>query len=179
MADAAALWAVAAGDETAFARLVDVEAPRLLRYCRALLGSLEEAEDVVQEAFIRLWEGAGSWQADAQVGTWLHTVCHNRAIDRLRRRRALVEETALEALTDPAEPADLTLSRSEEAHAVRTAIAALPHRQRAAIMLFHFQDVSQSEGARVLGVSEEAFESLLARARRSLRERLRGRARDE
>jgi RNA polymerase sigma-70 factor (ECF subfamily) len=174
VADAAALWALAAGDEAAFAKLIEAEAPRLLRFCRLMLGSLEEAEDVVQDAFIRLWENAASWQAQAQVGAWLHTVCHNRAIDRLRRRRAFVEESALDNVADASPSSESLLARRESIAAVRRAVAALPHRQRAAILLFHFQEFSQAEAAQVLDISEEAFESLLSRGRRRLRKALAG-----
>jgi RNA polymerase sigma-70 factor (ECF subfamily) len=168
-ADAAILAGIADGDEAALAELMEAEAPRLLRFCRGMLGNLDEAEDVVQEAFVRLWETARAWRPDARLGTWLHTVCHNRCVDRLRRRKAFVEERALLALADEEQPADARLIRREAVRALRAAIDALPHRQRAAVLLFHFQDLAQSDAARVLGVSDEAFESLLARGRRRLR----------
>jgi RNA polymerase sigma-70 factor (ECF subfamily) len=168
-ADAAILAGIADGDEAALAELMEAEAPRLLRFCRGMLGNLDEAEDVVQEAFVRLWETARAWRPDARLGTWLHTVCHNRCVDRLRRRKAFVEERVLLALADEEQPADARLIRREAVRALRAAIDALPHRQRAAVLLFHFQDLAQSDAARVLGVSDEAFESLLARGRRRLR----------
>ncbi len=101
----AEMRAIAAGDAAAFRRLIDREAPRLLRFAQGLLGSLDEAEDVVQDTLIRLWENAARWTADARIGTWLHRVCYNRAIDRLRRRRAFVDESALEEFADDSEPA--------------------------------------------------------------------------
>jgi RNA polymerase sigma-70 factor (ECF subfamily) len=166
------MHAVARGDARAFARLIDRETPRLLRFARGLLGNLEEAEDVVQDTFLSLYENAASWRPEARIGTWLHTVCYNRAIDRLRRRRAFVDEGALEDLADSGEAADQGLLRREAVHSVRAAIDALPHRQRTAILLFHFQDMPQREAAAVMGVTEAAFESLLARARRLMRDRL-------
>lgn len=161
--------AIAAGDQSAFARVIDRESPRLLRFSQGLLGSLEEAEDVVQETLIGLWENAARWRPEARLGTWLHTICYNRSVDRLRRRRNFVAEGELDALADAAELADGRLVRGEAARSVRETIERLPPRQRSAVYLFHFEDLSQGEAARIMGVTEAAFESLLARARRQMR----------
>jgi RNA polymerase sigma-70 factor (ECF subfamily) len=173
-ADLAEVRAIAAGDESAFAALIEREGPRLLRFAYGVLGSLEEAEDTVQDTFISLWENAARWRPEARLGTWLHTVCYNRAVDRLRRRRNFVAESALDDLADEADLAEGRLVRDEAVASVRNAVERLPHRQRAAIMLFHFQDMPQKQAAEVLGVSESAFESLLARARRQMRHWLTG-----
>jgi RNA polymerase sigma-70 factor, ECF subfamily len=170
----AEIRAVAAGDAAAFARLIDRESPRLLRFAKGLLGTLEEAEDVVQETLLRLFENAEKWEPQARIGTWLHRVCYNRSIDILRRRRSFVEESALDEMPDSADLPDSTLLRRETALSVREAMEQLPHRQRTAVLLFHFQELSQGEAAGVMGISEVAFESLLARARRQMRVLLRG-----
>lgn len=164
--------AIAAGDSAAFQRLIDREGPRLLRFARGMLGSLDEAEDVVQDTLIRLWENAASWTPDARIGTWLHRVCYNRSIDRLRRRRAFVDDSALDDMADESVPPDHLLVQGETVRSVQAAIAVLPPRHRTAVLLFHFQDLSQREAAAVMGMSETAFESLLARARRQLRRSL-------
>jgi RNA polymerase sigma-70 factor (ECF subfamily) len=166
--------AISAGDSAAFQRLIDREAPRLLRFALGLLGNMEDAEDVVQDTLIRLWENAATWTPDARIGTWLHRVCYNRAIDLLRRRRAFVEEGAHLETVDEAELPDAVMVRGEAELSLREAIERLPTRQRTAVLLFHFQDFSQREAARVIGVSEEALESMLARARRQLRQQLAG-----
>jgi RNA polymerase sigma-70 factor (ECF subfamily) len=173
-ADLAEVQAVAAGDHTVFAALIEREGPRLLRFAYGLLGSLEEAEDTVQDTMISLWENAPRWRPEARLSTWLHTVCYNRAIDRLRRRRSFAAESELTDLADEAELAEGRLVRNETVTSVRNAVERLPHRQRAAIMLFHFQDLPQKQAAEILGVSESAFESLLARARRQMRHWLTG-----
>lgn len=162
--------AIAAGDSAAFQRVIDREAPRLLRFAQGVLGSLDEAEDVVQDTLVRLWENAAEWIPDARVGTWLHRVVYNRSIDRLRRRRAFVDESVLEELADEAEPADAVLIRRETTLSVREAIERLPDRQRTAVLLFHLQGLSQREAAGVMSVSETALESMLSRARRQLKE---------
>jgi RNA polymerase sigma-70 factor (ECF subfamily) len=163
------LRAIAGGDVAAFQRLIDREAPRLLRFAQGVLGSLDEAEDVVQDTLIRLWETAAQWTPDARIGTWLHRVCYNRSIDRLRRRRNFVDESALDEISDHADLPDAALIRSESVNSVRAAIDRLPARQRTAILLFHFQDMSQRDAASVMAMSETAFESILARGRRQLR----------
>jgi RNA polymerase sigma-70 factor (ECF subfamily) len=167
--DLGEMRAIASGDPAAFARLIDREAPRLLRFAQGMLGSLEEAEDVVQETLLRLFENAATWEPQARIGTWLHRVCYNRSIDNLRRRRALVDEDALAELPDGGELPDAALVRNETVNSVRGAMARLPHRQRTAVLLFHFQDLAQRDAAAIMGISETAFESLLARARRQMR----------
>jgi RNA polymerase sigma-70 factor, ECF subfamily len=168
-ADLSEIRAIAAGDSSAFQRLIDREAPRLVRFAYGMLGNLADAEDVVQDTLIRLLENATSWTPEARIGTWLHRVCYNRAIDVLRRRRANVDESALDHIADEADNADAEIVRSETILSVRDAIERLSARQRTAVLLFHFQDFSQRDAASVMGVSEDAFESMLARARRQLK----------
>src|SRR5882724_1327218 len=121
---------IADGDSAAFQRLIDREAPRLMRFSRGLLGNLEEAEDAVQDTFVRLWENAATWTPEARVGTWLYRVCYNRSIDVLRRRRNFVDDGVLEALPDEAELPEVALIASEAALSLRDAIENLPPRQR-------------------------------------------------
>jgi RNA polymerase sigma-70 factor (ECF subfamily) len=168
-ADLSEIRAIAAGDSVAFQRLIDREAPRLVRFAYGMLGNLHDAEDAVQDTLIRLWENAAAWTPDARIGTWLHRVCYNRAIDTLRRRRAVADESVLEELADESDTPDTAIVRSETILSVRDAIERLPARQRTAVLLFHFQDFSQRDAASVMGVSEDAFESMLARARRQLK----------
>jgi len=167
--DLSEIRAIAGGDSAAFQRLIDREAPRLVRFAYGMLGSLDEAEDAVQDTLIRLWENAASWTPDARIGTWLHRVCYNRAIDSLRRRRTVVDEGALDDFPDDVDTPDAAIIRAETILSVRDAIDRLPARQRTAVLLFHFQDFSQRDAASVMGISEDAFESMLARARRQLK----------
>ena len=167
--DQALMETVAAGDQTAFAILARAESPRLLRFARSLVAAAE-AEEVVQEALLRLWQQAETWQPNGRVSTWLHQVAYRLCIDRLRRRRPSVGiEEVQDDLEDPAPAPDQRLVRVAEAGAVRAAIAALPERQRVAILLCHFQELSQVEASAVMEIGEEAYESLLARGRRRLR----------
>ncbi len=169
--DRARLARVAAGDEAAFAGIVADETPRLLRFVSSILGSGQaEAEEIVQEALIRLWQQAETWQPDGRISTWLHRVTYRLAIDVIRRRRPTVAiETVEDTLEDAGPEPVARLIRVEDVNALRAAIEALPERQRTAIALCHFQGLSQAEAAAVMEVGEAAYESLLARARRRLR----------
>jgi RNA polymerase sigma-70 factor (ECF subfamily) len=171
-ADRATMAAIAAGDDRAFARLAAEETPRLLRFARMLLAGTAEAEEVVQEALLRLWRQAETWQATGRVSTWLHQVTYRLSIDIIRRRQVSVPIDADTELEDEIPAPDAGLLRADDVRAVRAALAVLPERQRTALVLFHFQEMGQTEAAAVMGVGERAFESLLARARRSLRNAL-------
>jgi len=162
---------VARGDDAAFAEIVAEETPRLLRFAATILGTgAPEAEEVAQEALVRLWRQADAWTPDGQISTWLHRVAYRLSIDALRRRRPtldidLVEETIADESPEP----EARLIVAEDARALRAAVDGLPERQRTAIVLCHFQGLGQAEAAGVMEVSEAAYESLLARARRRLR----------
>lgn len=172
------LQRIAAGDGAASAALVDRHLGRILALAWRLLGSQAEAEDVAQDAFLRAWQRAADWRpGSARFSTWLHRVAVNLCLDRLRRRR----EVGLEAAGDP--PAEdnhpgAALQQQAVAARVQAALAELPERQRLAIVLCHFQELGNAEAAEVMEIGVEALESLLARGRRSLRERLRNEAGD-
>lgn len=170
-ADAALLARVGAGDAAACRALVDDHLGRIHAFAWRMLGDAAEAEDVAQESFLRLWRTAPGWRGEARVGTWLHRVAYNICIDRLRRRDRGHAELP-DDLVDPAPGPAQDRQRAQVAAAVRRALARLPERQRAAIALVHYQELGNVEAAGILGVSVEALESLLARGRRALRERL-------
>jgi RNA polymerase sigma-70 factor (ECF subfamily) len=122
---------------------------------------------------LKLWRQAGDWRAgEAQISTWLYRVTHNLCIDRIRKRRptAAIEDVA--EPTDPTPSALERLTNSEESRALARAILALPERQRQAVVLRHFEGLSNPEIGERLDCSVEAVESLLARARRQLTENM-------
>ncbi|MEC9434922.1 MAG: RNA polymerase sigma factor [Pseudomonadota bacterium] len=165
----------AAGDQAAASALISRHAPRAAAVARAMLNDAAEAEDVAQEAMLRLWRQAGAWRpGEAQVGTWLHRVVANLAIDRLRRRRRWSAEDPPER-PDGAPGAEARLAEADRAAALRAEIAALPDRQRTALTLRHFSELSNPEIADRMELSVEAVESLLSRARRGLAQRLEAR----
>jgi RNA polymerase sigma-70 factor (ECF subfamily) len=160
------------GDRAAAQALMARHLPAMLRLARRMLGNQTEAEDCVQEAFLRAWTHASRWRpGQAVFGTWLHRVTLNQCYDRLRRKPALALETAAE-VADADPPADVALETAATAAEVEAALSALPERQRAAILLCHYQERGNVEAAEILGVSVEALESLLARGRRTLRMKL-------
>lgn len=175
--DAALLARVDAGDSRACRILVDAHLGRVTAFAWRMLGDAGEAEDVAQEAFLRLWRQAANWRADARVGTWLHRVVHNLCIDRLRRQRPLANTEPPDIL-DPSDGPFADRQRAQVARIVERALAGLSERQRAAITLVHYQEFGNIKAAAILGVSVEALESLLARGRRSLRDRLRDKKND-
>ena len=139
-----------------------------------MLRETADAEDVTQEAMLRLWRIAPAWEDRAAVGTWLYRVASNLCIDRMRKRRPISGEP-LPEVPDEAPGVLRRLEARDRAAALDAALAALPERQRAAIVLRHFEDRSNPEIAAVLDLSVEAVESLLARGRRALAAALVGR----
>ncbi len=161
--------AIAAGDAHAFTHIVTTMSPVLLRFAKSLVGD-GEADEVVQETLIRLWQQAAGWQPTGRISTWLHRVAYRLCIDALRRRRPSVAiDDVAETLPDGAPLASVRLAQLDDVRAIQRAVAELPARQRAAISLCHFQGLGQAEAAAIMGVGEHAYESLLARARRNLK----------
>lgn len=158
----------AGGDAMAARILMARLAPPVLRLGRRLLNDPTEAEDVTQEAMLRLWQIAPEWQAGAaQPATWLYRVAFNLAIDRLRKRRGV----ALDSIDEPVNPAPAvveTMIAADRARALELALATLPERQRVAVVLRHLEGLANPEIAEVLGVGVEAVESLIARGKRRL-----------
>ena len=172
-ADAALVARVGSGDSAACRLLMDAYLGRVHAFAWRMLGDAAEAEDVAQEAFLRLWRQAGKWRAEARVGTWLHRVAHNLCIDRLRKHRGHGGEGPPD-VPDPAPGPAAEQQRAQVARRVEAALARLPERQRAAIALVHYQELGNIEAADIMGISVEAMESLLSRGRRALREALAG-----
>ena len=174
--DATLVVRVSEGDVAAYRELVRRHAAKLTHYARRLLRDETEAEDVVQETCLRLWQRAQDYSPQARVTTWLHRIVHNLAVDRLRARGRWQapsdDEDDVEAISAP-QTRELETKRRVET--LETAWAELPERQAAALALVHLDGLSGSEAASVLGVSEDALESLLARGRRALKAQLRRR----
>lgn len=163
---------VAAGDPAAVRALVARKLPRLLSLAGRMLGDGCEAEDVAQEAFLRVWKHAPKWRPGAaRFDTWLHRVALNLCYDRLRRRREVAFATPPDQRDEGPGP-DRGLQASDTGRRVAQALQALPERQREAVVLCHYQELGNIEAAAAMGISVEAVESLLGRGRRALREAL-------
>lgn len=156
------------GEMAAARALVDAKLPRLLALARRLLGDQTEAEDVAQETLLRAWRVAPDWiPGRARFDTWLHRVALNLCYDRLRARRRRGGEPP--DRPDEGPGPDRGLQAQDVGRRVQAALGRLPERQREAIVLVHYQELGGAEAARLMGVSVEALESLLARGRRALR----------
>jgi RNA polymerase sigma factor (sigma-70 family) len=160
------------GDRAAAQLLVVRHLAKLLSLARRMLGDAAEAEDAVQDTFLKLWTHAARWQPGAaRFETWLYRVALNQCYDRLRRK----SHAPLDTAPDPADPApgpERLVENAALAVALQAALDALPERQRAAILLCHYEGRGNADAAEILGVSVEAMESLLARGRRTLRAQL-------
>ena len=161
--------AVASGDAAACRTVVGRHLPPVLALARRMLRDAAEAEDVAQDAMLRLWQTAPRWRPDAPIGAWLYRVAHNLAIDRLRRRRPTADVDAMPDLADKAPDPAQRLAADERKSAIERAIADLPERQRTAITLVHTLELGNIEAAATMEISVDALESLLARGRRALR----------
>ncbi|WP_322040967.1 RNA polymerase sigma factor [Burkholderia diffusa] len=172
--DAELVARVGARDASAVRVLVARKLPRLLALATRMLGDRTEAEDVAQETFLRIWNHAPRWRdGEARFDTWLHRVVLNLCYDRLRGRREEPVDAVPDVPDPQPEPAAHAELRSRDAR-VREALAALPPRQREALVLQYYQDMSNVEAANLMGITVDALESLLARARRNLRAQLAG-----
>jgi RNA polymerase sigma factor (sigma-70 family) len=170
--DAELVARVGRGDRAAAQLLIRRHLPKMLGLARRMLSDSVEAEDAVQDAFMRLWTHAARWQpGQAKFETWLYRVTLNKCFDRLRRKPAAPLDAALE-VADPAPGPDSSLESAALSRQIKDALQALPERQRAAIQLCHYQECGNIEAAEIMGISVEALESLLSRGRRTLRTRL-------
>ncbi len=157
------------GDHQAFAQLVDRHLKALHGFAQRLLGNPADADDIVQETFLRVWHKADKWQPKpAQVSTWLHSIAHNLCIDFRRRNKVDTVDIADVELIEPHQPDD-SRQQHDVAVQVEAALQQLPESQRSAIILCHYQDLSNREAADALEISVAALESLMARGRRKLK----------
>lgn len=170
--DEVLMQAIRAGDSKAYNSAVRQHIKPLSHYAFRMLGNSKDTEDIVQETLLRLWTHADSWKPNkAGVSTWLHRIAHNLCIDYLRKDKSNVSSELSEDLESGDRPAQVP-EHEERLAALRGALDTLPERQRSAIILSHYQGFSNREIAEVMGVSVDALESILARARRGLRAQL-------
>ncbi len=165
---------VGEGDAQAVEAQVARKLPRMTALAIRLLGDRAEAEDVVQEVFLRVWRSAAAWRPGAaKFDTWMHRVAFNLCTDRLRKRRESPLPDTWDA-PDPQPLADAEITAEQQSDALGRALAELAPRQREAIVLTYYQELPNREAAALMGIGVDALESLLARGRRALKARLEG-----
>lgn len=171
LSDDALLMLYARGDAEAAWVLTGRHLGRVYGFAARLLGDRAEAEDVAQEAMVRLWRIAGQWRSgEAQLSTWLYRVTLNLCTDRQRSARRRPTE-ALDLVAEPADAradTEAALMQRERAAALEVALTTLPDRQRQAVVLRHIEGLTNPEISEIMGVGVEAVESLTARGKRAL-----------
>lgn len=169
------------GDEEAFRRIVEIHHKPIQNLCFRYLKSREDAEEIAQDVFIRLYKSADKYEARAKLTTYLFRIAVNLSLNRIRDRKwkrfvsldffrgVALENNPISADThDP----DSLLEQKEKQRTIRQAIDTLPTNQRTAVILKRFQELSYEEIAQVMGCSLSAVESLLHRAKQNLQKRL-------
>ena len=170
--DARLLAAYAAGDANAARALIEAHSPGVLRLARRALGDQIEAEDVTQEAMLRLWKIAPEWRSgEARVSTWLYRVATNLCTDRLRKRK-YSSDAEVPEVEDGKPSAVSQLEDAERTSALDKALNSLPDNQRMAVTLRHLEERSNPDIAEIMAITVEAVESLIARGKRGLKQRL-------
>jgi RNA polymerase sigma-70 factor (ECF subfamily) len=175
--DAALLSASAGGDGRAFSRLVARHYDIVYRVTWRTTSGHADTEDIVQDAFVKLWSNPLQVREAGALRAWLLRVAVNLAIDRGRRKPWVDLDSIAEPRSETADALEQAVAASS-AKEVDRAIASLPGRQRLALALVHFEGQSNIDAAATMEISVEAIESLLARARRTLKDRLKDRWRD-
>ena len=171
--DEALMGRIARGDEQAFRALSRRHVPAMVALARRILGNGADAEDVAQEAMLRVWTHAPRWQPLAAFRTWLTRVVVNLCLDRKRRTQWVDLEAAGE-LVDPTPGATERAEGDERERMLAAAIETLPERQRSAIVLTYSEGMSNAQVAEVLDTSVSAVETLLVRGKQNLRRALAG-----
>lgn len=178
IADERLMLRIQNGDHRAFAILVERHTQRFYATAMRHVGDPAQAEDIVQDAFLKLWhkpqsfDPAKAQKTGAKFTTWFTRVVTNLAIDSLRKKKPQAAPEALEFIEDGRAGADETLDADDKARALEGAIQALPERQKLAINLCFYEGLSNKEAAEIIGVGVKALESLIMRAKKSLKETL-------
>jgi RNA polymerase sigma-70 factor, ECF subfamily len=169
--DADLLAAAVRRDAQAFGKLIAKYHGLVFRIVWRITNGNAEAEDIAQEAFLKLWNNPSQLREAGALKGWLARVAHNLAMDWFRRRNHGASLDQID-VADQRPSAEENMSRDWVTQRINSAVAKLPERQKQVVTLVHFEQFSQAEAARVMELSSDALESLLARARRALKENL-------
>lgn len=184
MTDTELMMRVKAGDQSAFKAIVERYQRRVINVGYRFLGNQEDAEDVAQETFLRLYLSARSYKPKAELFTYLYTIVTHLALNRLRKKKRLRwfsldqlgrnGEAGIdqEVPADPADQPDQSLERAEREAIVRRALDTLPAAQKTTVILSRYEGLSYKQIAEVMDISVSAVESKLHRAKQTLRKKL-------
>ena len=169
------------GDTQAFEALVELHQGGVIGTVTRMLGNVDDAHDVAQQVFVRVWKSAPRYEPSAKFTTWLYTITRNLVFNEMRKRGRRKEVSLDEPVFDdqprqiehPLAPGADTITQQDELErALDAAIAALPEKQRMAVVLRRFEDTPYEDLCQILGMSLPAVKSLLFRARAELRKSL-------
>lgn len=174
LSDEALMKRITTGDPAAFSTLVKRHTRRFYAAAFRLLMTREDAEDVVQDAFCKLWNGKAQWHDDrgAKFTTWFYRIVTNQAIDHRARKQRHTGGELDEGFASADPSAEQQLLAARQTQTIERALACLPERQRTALVLFYTEELSQKETAEAMGLTVKAVESLLGRAKLALKERM-------
>ena len=174
ISDESLMERVCSGNHQAFAQIVERHSGLFYAAAFRMCHNEQDAEDVVQDAFLKLWNKPQVFDASrgAKFTTWFYRVVTNLAIDRMRRKKPQSGSDVLDLMADKAKLADQALEEQDQQDVLEQAIAKLPERQKAALNLCFYEGLSNKEAAEILGVGVKGLESLLMRAKKALKEDL-------
>ncbi len=162
------------GSRQAFAILVQRHTDRFFGAAYRMTGRVPEAEDLVQDAFLKIWHKPDAWKEDrgAKFTTWFYRILVNQNIDRMRRDKSIAPngESVLPFVMDTRATPEHAAAQGEEERMLEAAISSLPERQKTALNLCFYEGLSNMEAAEAMGVKVKALESLLMRAKTGLKE---------
>ena len=175
ISDNSLMESTAKGDAQAFRQLVVRHLPRAHAIARQMLYSQQDAEEAAQDAFCKVWKHAIRFDPSrAKFSTWFYRILANTCLDMVRRKPSpQISLSGLEEVVqDTGKDQDAQIISSQKKEQVRQAVQFLPERQRMAVVLCYFEEMSNSQAADVMDMHIKALEGLLVRARKKLRERL-------
>lgn len=168
LSDEALAARIAEGSQQSFQILMTRHVNMHLAFAERIMGNRAEAEDIVQDAFAKLWLHADKFDpAKSKFTTWFYRVVMNRCLDVKRKKKPVALPDDFEKADDRATP-DENYSKTQRGKVIQTALKEIPDRQRVAITLCYFEELSNKEAAEILGLKLKALESLLTRGRKNL-----------
>lgn len=173
LSDEALMDFIHGGNVRAFETLVKRHHRRFYNMAYRWVLHPHDAEDIVQDSFTKIWSGKAKWKANkkAKFTTWFYRIIHNQAVDMLRSKSRPHSELT-ETIASDDLPADERLATAAQEKRLRETLLELTEPQRMAVMLFYYEALSQKEIAKIMGIGVKALESLLSRARATLKERM-------
>ncbi len=167
---------IAKGDQRAFAVLVDRHVRSLSALCAQMVGDVHNAEDITQTVFLKTWQMLPNWQpGQAKLITWMRRVATNQCLDHLRKHKPIYTDNVPDSPASDPNPED-HMAETQHTDWVKEKLELVPERQKMALTLFYYQELSQKESAETMNISLGAFESLLRRARTTLKQHIQNEA---